>query len=67
MMPEKNDATHAYCRKCSEIQPVRWEHFHQEIYVGVTKARTFTGMTMICEVCDFELAQIGHAHTPAVA
>jgi len=62
---DRYDATHGYCRKCSEVQPVIWNHFRRETYVGTDLVRTFTGMCAECEVCGFEVAQLGQSHTQA--
>jgi len=53
-----NDATHAFCKKCSEVQPILWQSF-KSITVQGDKSREFTGMDATCEVCGFEIAKVG--------
>lgn len=67
MSEDRNDATHAYCRKCSNVQPILWSHFTEVIMIGITPQRTFEGMEAKCEVCGFEIAKIGNAHTRSAA
>ena len=51
-------ATHGYCKKCVEVQPVLWAHFTSLTIQG-TLSRQFEGMEATCEVCGFEIAKFG--------
>lgn len=51
-------ATHSYCKKCSEVQPVLWTHF-TSITIQGALSRQFEGMEAVCEVCGFEIGKFG--------
>jgi len=51
-------ATHGFCKKCSEVQPILWENF-KLVTIDINKKRSFTGMEAVCEVCGFIVAKVG--------
>ena len=53
-----DDASHAYCKKCSTVQPVLWTPF-DSVTIVVPYSRRFIGMEAVCEVCEFLIAKIG--------
>jgi len=65
MSEEGKSATHGYCRKCAEVQPLIWRHFKEVTMVETVL--TFEGMEANCEVCDFSIAKLGQAHRAAAA
>lgn len=62
-----DEATHVFCRKCSDVQPVKWDRFHEVTLFNPRKQRVFHGFAAICEVCGFEIARIGNAQTTSRA
>lgn len=59
-----SDATHAFCRKCNDVQPVDWSSFKQvTMAADASRGRVFKGVEAKCAVCAFEIVQLGTAFT----
>jgi ribosomal protein L37E len=59
-------ATHGFCRKCNEVQPLDWAHFKQVRPLVSQRgigAKCFEGMEAKCAVCGFDVCQVGRVYT----
>lgn len=58
------DVTHAFCRKCNEVQPVTWRRFKQVVpALDCSSGRVFEGMEAACDICNYEVAKLGSIFT----
>ncbi len=51
-------ATHAFCARCSQIEPAAFSHIKIVAVRGFRK-RAFVGLEIKCQNCDFEITKIG--------
>ncbi len=51
-------ATHAFCARCSQVEPVVFTHI-TIVEVGGLHKREFVGLGVKCQTCGFKITRIG--------